>query len=142
MTKNQSNESLSSFSGFLDGYRAGNIERLETAIDAFRWDITGQTELLEKEVASFQDNEVIQALGLVRKHMQDTQSDAVKKALVVGDALLQFIIDIKGKKLLKKLTPASIAQLRTTVLRFLETAQRSGETAIISLAVRLGKELE
>ena len=135
MTSIERQKAYENFAGFLDGYRASNLARLETSLDGVLLEMSARFKMLEDSGQRSGPASVSVFSGLAQK-LVDRQFDIVERLAQVGNRLLEII----STNALRSSAgdPIILTHLRRVLYLFVTAAEMSNSARLVTLAVQLG----
>jgi hypothetical protein len=129
-------KNVSSFGGFLDGYKASNIASIETALNYHLKEIIS---LLE-EIAQITSDENVDVTNFLNRSLIEVKNidiDIIERSISLGELINTFITIYR--ETIKKIQIQQ--KLKNITFHFLSLAEKSQDKELLSIAVKIGEEI-
>jgi hypothetical protein len=135
MASSQKKES--SFAGFIDGYKAKNIESIGSRLNIHIEEMSKFSQFLSEEI---RDKNLLEVEELLKGGIKQLKwdDDFLSKLISFGERLETLLSLYKGK-ILEKGGPNVKDYLDKLVYHFLKSAKQSQDRTLLSMAVKIGE---
>lgn len=125
-------KSKSSFAGFLDGYKAGNISSIAPRIEIQTEEIKAYLNLLIDNITDNKD--LVNSLGILKNTLIDPKNDILTQLLLFSEVLSNNIV------LYKNIwdDPTNMSLLKKIIYILINIAEEIDDPKLTSLAIKIG----